>query len=438
MLSPGELYPVIVAWLQAVGAVPHATGRASLAHLVAALLAGQSLRAAALARTQVSERGVRARQRHRRVRRALTRPWLSSAWLTPRLVRAALAIVPDPAPHVALDTVRCGGWEVVTAGVVWHGRVLPVGWVVLPYPTPRGRFTPAVLGLLRRVDAAWPVGRRPHLVADRGFPSLELFRMLERLGWGWTVRLRARLTVTLDGAPRALRDVVLATPPGTWTCRPLSYGGGRRGVAGHLVIGRPDALPVLPRHQAGPGSLRHRARERLRRDREVRDKHPGRPAAAARETDRWVVLFTSHGDWQAAGRSYGRRWAAEGSYRDAQGGYDGRHGWDLEPALAREPDPDLADHLLGLWALGTLLQTWLGDRVGRPDAPPLVRDVRARWTTTGRLSVWMRGRFALTDPSGDLRPWLLAALRDGADRLRADRPPLPAPRSPHRTLCLAA
>jgi hypothetical protein len=433
MLSPVELYPVVRAWLQAAGVVPRATGLASLAHLVAALLAGQSLRATSLARTQVNDGAVRARQRYRRVRRALTRRWLSSAWLTPRLVRAALVLVGDPAPHVALDTVRCGGWEVVTLGVVWHGRVLPVGWEVLPYPAPRGRVTPTVLRLPRRVDAAWPAERHPHLVADRGFPSLALFRTLERLGWGWTVRLRARLTVGVDGAPRALGDLVRATAPGVWSCRPIRYGLGRHQVAGHLVIGRGDALPLLPRHQANPGSLRHRARQRLLRAREVRDKHPGRAASSARETDRWVVLFTSHRAWAAASRSYARRWAAEGSYRDAQGGHDGRHGWDLEPALAREPDPHVADRLVGLWALGALLQTWLGDQVGRPDAPPVVRDVRARRTTTGRLSVWMRGRLALTDPSGDLRPWLLTALQAGAHHLnRALAAPAPRPATPTR------
>jgi hypothetical protein len=35
-------------------------------------------------------------------------------------------------------------------------------------------------------------------------------------------------------------------------------------------------------------------------------------------------------------------------------------------------------------------------------APPLVRQVVAQWTTTGRLSVWARGRLALAEPSGQL------------------------------------
>jgi hypothetical protein len=438
MLSPVELYPAVHAWLQVVGAVPHAAGVASVAQVVTALLIGQSLRSASLARTLVSLPGVHARQRYRRVRRILTRTWLSSAHLTPWLVRAALALVSDAVPHLAMDTVRCGRWEVITVGVVWHGRVLPVGWEVLPYPWPKGEFTPAVLRLLWRIGAVWPADRRPHLVADRGFPSLKLFRTLESLGWKWTIRLRAKLTVGVDGEARALHALIAVSQPGVWTCRPITYGTGRQRVAGHLVMGRGDALPVLPRHQANPGSLFHRGLQQAARRREVRDKHPGRRTTAAQQTDGGVILFTTHTTWREACQSYARRWATEGSYRDAQGGYDGQHGWDLEPTATRETDPHVVDTLLGLWALGSLLQSTLGDQVGRPDAPPVVRDVRARWTTTGRLSVWMRGRFALTDHSGDLRPWLLATLQATAQHLRHSVASPPRTPPPAEVLPLAA
>ena len=56
---------------------------------------------------------------------------------------------------------------------------------------------------------------------------------------------------------------------------------------------------------------------------------------ASRETDAWLVLFTRHSDWLTATTSYSQRWATEGSYRDVQGAWDGQHGWDLEPVLAR-------------------------------------------------------------------------------------------------------
>jgi hypothetical protein len=115
----------------------------------------------------------------------------------------------------------------------------------------------------------------------------------------------------------------------------------------------------------------------------------------------------------------------EGSYRDAQGGWDGQHGWDLEPTLSRLTSAEPVAALVGLWALGLLVQTWVGHQVLTPTAPPEVRALQAEWTTTGRLSIWAHGRLALTEPSGRLRAWLAQTLADGARRVQAG-PSLPA------------
>jgi hypothetical protein len=95
MLSSPEVYPLVLAWLQALEVCPHAVALSALSHLVTALLVGQSLRASALMRALLSPLPVPARQRYKRVARALERPWLTPGWLTPRLVRATLALV-DP------------------------------------------------------------------------------------------------------------------------------------------------------------------------------------------------------------------------------------------------------------------------------------------------------------------------------------------------------
>ena len=157
MLPAPELYPLVLRWLQAVAITSHPTAQAGLAHLVTALLVGQSLRPTALLRAYLSPRPVPARQRYKRVARALGRPWLTPVWLTPALVRAATALVAPDAPgwptagltHLALDSLRCGPWEIFTLGVAWHGRVLPIGWAVIPYPWPHGAFTPTACALLR-------------------------------------------------------------------------------------------------------------------------------------------------------------------------------------------------------------------------------------------------------------------------------------------------
>jgi len=423
MLTPTEVYLLVLPWLQALGGPSHVTAQQALAQLVTALLVGQSLRSTALMRALLSLTGGSARQGYRRVARAWTRPWLAPAWLSPRLVRAAVTLVaPDgPGPtaglrHLALDSVRCGRWEVFTLGLVWHGRVLPVGWAVLPYPWPKRRFTPTVCALVRQVAAAWPAaGAAPHLVADRAFPSRRLFTTLQAVGWGWTIRLQARSWVTVAGEPQWVRALLAAARVGQWTASAAAYGSGAAALPGLLVVGR--GLPVLPWHQANAGSQRHRAAQHQKRRQHLTTKHPHQPPDASAATAAWVVLFTTHPQRRAATTSYRRRWATEGSYRDAQSGWDGQHGWDLEPVLARLRVAAQVERVVGLWALGALVQTWVGVALQAPTAPAAVRTVAGQWTTTGRLSVWAAGHLALTEPSGRLHGWLRDCLTTGAQRL---------------------
>lgn len=420
MLSPQEVYPAIVVWLQAMGGVNHRTAQVALAQLVTALVVGQSLRPASLARALPSPVPVPARARYQQVARAWRRRWLTAGWLTPRLVRAALALVaPAGQPHLALDTVRCGAWEIMTVGLVWHGRVLPLGWRVLPYPLPRKVFTPTACLLIQHLAAVWPRDRPPHLVADRGFPSRRLFRTLRAVGWDFTVRLRASDVVTVAGTAWVVRDRLATATVGTWTAMPARFGKAVDGVEATVVIGR--GLAVLRWHQRDDGSARARAHQAAQRRKDLQHKHRGQ-RSCAHLTDPWMVLFTTQPTWLAAVRSYKQRYTTEGTYRDAQGGWDGHHGWGLEERLTRVTDPAVVEGIVGLWTLGTLLQSWVGDQVGQPAAPPAVRAVTAEWTTTGRLSVWARGRLALTDPSGRLRRWLVQTLATGAARIASGPP----------------
>lgn len=441
MLTPPEVYPLVLAWLHALGGPAHATAQQTLGQLLTALLVGQSLRSATLMRALLSLEGGSARQGYRRVARAWTRPWLTPAWLTPRLVPAAVRVVaPDGAGptvgqrHLALDSVRCGRWEVFVLGLVWHGRVLPVGWAVLPYPWPKRQFTPTVCALVQAVAQAWPDGTPPpHLLGDRAFPSKRLFATLGAVGWGYSIRLRAKSWVTVGGQAQWVRALLATAQVGRWTTAAAQYGSGPGALAGTLVVGR--GLPVVPWHQANPGSARHRAAQQRQRQQHLRTKHRRAQPDASVETDAWMVLFTTHATWRAATASYRRRWAIEGSYRDAQSGWDGQHGWDLEPVLARLPTAAQVERVVGLWALGALVQTWVGVQVVAPTTPPAVRGVVRQWTTTGRLSVWAAGQFALTDPSGRLHDWLPTTLTAGATWLAAPlpaRPPAAGPVGPDR------
>ena len=114
---------------------------------------------------------------------------LEQATISPALIRLALTLGAGQ-PVVALDTTRLGPWEGWLAGIVIAGRTLPMGWAVIPYPWPKGRFRATTLALIQQLQGAFPAGRRWTLVADRGLPSAALFAQLHQGRTAFSVRLR--------------------------------------------------------------------------------------------------------------------------------------------------------------------------------------------------------------------------------------------------------
>jgi hypothetical protein len=410
------LYPLLEAWLEALGVAPHRTGRAALAYLLTALLVAQSLQPTRLLRALLSPLAVPARQRYTRLQRLLASPWLTPAWLTPHLVRGALALQPGETPTLALDSVRTGRWDSFTVGLCGHARAQLLAWLVLPFPWPKGAVPRTVRALLAQVAACWPRwAPRPHLVADRLFASYALLQQLRQLRWGYTLRLRANQTVTVNGAVLRVRTLLAQLPADGWTLLEGAYGQGPRAVPGRLVIGR--GLPLLAWHQRDAGSARARQRRAKQRAHDAGYGRKDRPTAAA-ETDGWVVLFTTETTVLGAVRRYGQRYGTEGTYRDLQSGWDGRHGWDLEPVAARQATAERVAALLSLCALGQLVQHWVGSQVAHPQSTGHARWLAHAWTVHGRLSVWARGRLVFELRDHQLADWLAATLQQGMAALR--------------------
>lgn len=321
-------------------------------------------------------------------------------------MRAALTLTRPTVPYLVLDTVRCGRWEVLTLNVVWHGRTLLLSWQVLPYPWPKGRFTPAVCALVRQVAAAWPAAApRPHLLADRGFPSQPLLRTRAAVGWDFTLRLRASDMGTVAAQYQPVRALIAAAHFDGWAQHCGWFGRQALAVPTPIVVGH--GLAVMRHHQRDAGSARARDR---RAQHKVRDAKRHRASAV----EPWVVLLTTQPRPLAAVRAYAQRYHIEGTYRDLQPGWDGQHGWNLEPTLARVPQerPAQVEGIIGLAAVGLLVQSWVGQAlIGAPEV--------AGWTVHDRLSIWARGHLAFCDRTGAVTARVCAALRDGTDRLHA-------------------
>jgi hypothetical protein len=394
-------YESVHCWVKHVLGRTHATVVGTGTWAVLCLLVAQRVTPAALARALPYEQAGSGRSCLRRVRRWWSGPALEQVEISSALIRQALLVrATAQAVVVALDTTRVGPWEVWLAGMVVGGRTLPIGWAVIPYPWPKGRFRATTLALVAQLQRAFPAGVRWSLVADRGFPSAALFAQLRCGGTAFSVRLRLSDWVRVAGVYAKVVDHVEAGRVGVGQRTAATVGHGQPDlplVPGWVVVSAAVATP--PKHKQNPGTARERA-VRARRQAQHRKHKRGRktspPSAATQRYAQTWVLFTTAPTLTQAVSEYAGRMAIEETYRDWHS-----H-WAVRTAAAALPSEAMVTRLIGVVCLAYTLQMHLGQRVS---LAPETQRRRGQWTVTERVSWFWCGQRLFADPGYDWSAW---------------------------------
>ncbi len=395
-------YEHVQEWVKTRLGRTQATVVQTVAWAVLCLLLAQRVTPAALARALPAEQAGRARARLTRVRRWWTGPPLDQTMVSPQLIHAALALLlPGQSAVVALDTTRLGPWEVWLAGIVVAGRTLPIGWAVIPYPWPKGRFRTTTFALIRRLQTAFPPGVPWTLVADRGFPSALLFAHLRQGGTRFSVRLRLSDWVTVAHVYATVAAHLEAGRLVDGQRTAATMGRGRPDqplVPGWVVVSAAVVAP--PKHKQNPGTLRERAR-RAKAHAQHRAHKQGRktkpPSATAQRYAQTWVLFTTAPTVGQAVAEYAQRMPIEETFRDWHSG------WGVRAAVVDLPTEAMVNRLIGVVCLTYNLQMHLGQRVS---VDPRGQQRRAQWTVTDRVSWFWCGQRLFDDPGHDWSGWL--------------------------------
>src|SRR5215467_9549827 len=372
-------YAPVHRWVKAVLGRTHTTVVLTVAWAVLCLLVAQRITSAALARALPAEQAGSGRSCLRRVRRWWRGPTLEQATVSAALIRLALGLLSAPHPVVALDTTRLGPWAVWLAGIVVAGRTLPIGWAVIPYPWPKGRFRATSLALLQQLQGAFPTGRCWTLVADRGFPSAALFAQLRQGGTDFSVRLRLSDWVTVRGVYATVATHLAAGRLGGGQRTAATMGRGQPAqplVRGWVVVSA--AVAALPKPKQNPGTARERAK-RAKAHAQHRAHKQGRtttpPSATAQRYAQTWVLFTTAPTVAQAVAAYAQRMPIEETFRDWH------HGWGVRTAVVNLPTEAMVDRLIGVICMTYSLQMHLGQRVS---VDPRGQQRRVQWTVTDR------------------------------------------------------
>jgi len=299
-------------------------GKVALA--VGAMIEGRTPNTAELANLLPLDTG-RQDMREQWLRRLLKNPLLSSAVLLEPWARQVLAEASRNGQTVvlSLDQTDLGDrFAVLMLGLVMGDRALPLAWAA--------EAGPANLGfdhqhtLLERVRDWLPEDAEVLVLADRFYPSVELFAWLHAQGWHYRLRLKGSLTVD----------------PGVGeitTTGELAAGHTERYLSDVRLFnhGIPTNLGIL--HEAG---------------------HP----------EPWIIAMNDPPN-RATVRDYGSRWGIEPLFSD----YKSR-GFHLAATQLRAPDR--LDRLLLIMALALYWCVRAGQEDARAHPTPLEKKLKSK------------------------------------------------------------
>jgi len=243
------------------------------------------------------------------LRRLLKNPLIASPVILEPWARQALEAASQHGQRLllSLDQTDLGDrFAVLMLGLVIGDRALPLTWHVEAGPANIGFAGQKVL--LERIRDWLPAGVEVVLLADRFYPSIELFEWLHAQGWHYRLRLKGNLNVD-----PGFGDLT--------TTGELAAGQTERYLANVRLFnhGVPTNLGIL--HEAG---------------------HP----------EPWIIAMDETPN-RATVLDYHSRWGVEPLFSDVKS-----RGFDLEATQLR--DPDRLDRLLLIMALALYWCVWTG------------------------------------------------------------------------------
>jgi hypothetical protein len=131
------------------------------------------------------------------------------AWFLP-VAQALLAALAHRPIQLVMDGSAVGrGCLALMLGVVYHGRALPLAWVVVA--APKGHFPEAAhRALLAQVRPLLPPAATVIFLGDGEFDGVELQADLRRYGWGYVCRTATSILITAEGVEFAVGAVAPA------------------------------------------------------------------------------------------------------------------------------------------------------------------------------------------------------------------------------------
>jgi hypothetical protein len=144
------------------------------------------------------------KSRFKRLSRFLNNRLFSEELIVPYLLHFVIGTSQECLIPVIIDQTSIGTVQVIMAGVLFCGRVLPVAFACFLYEKLYKSQNTLETGFLTLLIGSFPLGKKPIFIMDRGYGRLQLMRALNRMRGLYIVRVKGNVLLWIGNKAKAL------------------------------------------------------------------------------------------------------------------------------------------------------------------------------------------------------------------------------------------
>ncbi len=144
------------------------------------------------------------KSKFKRLSRFLKNSRFTPEVMIPYLITFVMGRPKAPLTPVVVDQTSIGGIPVLMAGLLFSGRVLPIGFTCFLYETFYKSQNTLEAGFLTLLKAAFPRCTQPVFILDRGYGRQQMLHTFHRMRSVYIVRAKRNVLVWVKNKPLAL------------------------------------------------------------------------------------------------------------------------------------------------------------------------------------------------------------------------------------------
>jgi hypothetical protein len=144
------------------------------------------------------------KSRFKRLSRFLNNKSFSPSVVIPQLIFFVMGMPKEAFVPMVVDQTTIGGVQVIMTGLLFSGRVLPVGFICFLHEKIYKSQNFLEAGFMTLLRSVFPSGHKPIFIMDRYYGRVQMIRVLNTIKGFYIMRAKSNVIMWIGGRARAL------------------------------------------------------------------------------------------------------------------------------------------------------------------------------------------------------------------------------------------